>query len=200
MQKTKNKTMATLITLILTISMVLPLLTLPTTNAQSTRQTYAYIGATPNPVGVGQETLLHVGITQQLSLVQEGWTGLTITVTRPDGTTEKLGPFKTDATGGTGTVYIPSMAGNYSLQTNFPEQVTEAGKTTPGTPLGTKMLASNSRNLILVVQEEHIPTYPEHPLPQEYWSRPIDSQLRGWALGLRKLADYSAQFCHYWKR
>jgi hypothetical protein len=180
-QTIKNKTMATLITLILTLSIVFPLFALPTTNAQSTRQTYAYIGATPNPVGVGQETLLHVGITQQLSLVQESWTGLTVTVTRPDGTTEKLGPFKTDATGGTGTIYIPAMAGNYTFQTNFPEQVTATGKTTPGTPLGTKMLASNSRSLTLIVQEEHIPTYQEHALPQEYWTRPIDSQLRGWA-------------------
>ena len=181
MRKIKNKIMATLITLILTLSIVFPLFALPTTNAQSTRETYAYIGATPNPVGVSQETLLHVGITQQLSLVQESWTGLTVTVTRPDGTTEKLGPFKTDATGGTGTIYVPTMAGNYTLQTNFPEQVTAAGKTTPGTPLGTKMLFSNSRNLTLVVQEEPILTYPEHALPTEYWSRPIDSQLRGWA-------------------
>ena len=37
MQKTKNKTIATLITLILTISMVFPLFALPATNAGRSR-------------------------------------------------------------------------------------------------------------------------------------------------------------------
>ncbi|MCW4002455.1 MAG: PQQ-binding-like beta-propeller repeat protein [Candidatus Bathyarchaeota archaeon] len=177
MQKNTNKTIFALF-MILAIS--IPLLTIPTVTAD-TRATYAYIGATPNPVGVNQETLLHIGITQQLSLVQESWTGLTVTVTRPDGSKETLGPFKTDSTGGTGAVYVPTMEGNYTLQTHFPEQKTETGKTTPGTPLGTTMLASDSRVLTLIVQQDPIPIYPEHALPTEYWSRPIDSQLRDWS-------------------
>ena len=65
-----------------------PLIALPTATAQSTRATHAYIGATPNPVGVDQETLLHTGIMQQLNLVQQGWEGLTVTVEKPDGTTQ----------------------------------------------------------------------------------------------------------------
>ena len=32
----------------------------------------------------------------------------------------------------------------------------------------------------LVVTQEPIPLYPGHPLPTEYWSRPIDAQLREW--------------------
>ena len=67
------------------------------------KATHAYIGATPNPIGVGQETLIHLGITDELQLVQYGWEGLTVTVTEPDNTTETLGPFRTDSTGGTGT-------------------------------------------------------------------------------------------------
>lgn len=154
--RSKTSTNALSLLLMLTILIATALVALPVANAQSTRKTHAYIGATPNPVGVGQETLLHVGIMQQLSLTEQGWEGLTVTVIRPDGVTEKLGPFRTDSTGGTGTTYRPTMAGIYKLQTHFPEQVTTATKGSPGTPTGTIMLASDSRILELVVQEESL--------------------------------------------
>jgi hypothetical protein len=178
----KNK-IATLITLILMFAIVISLVALPPANAQSgTRKTYAFIGAVPNPVGVGQEVLLHVGITHPLSSDLYHWDGLTVTITRPDGHTETLGPFSTDSTGGTGTVYVPTMTGNYTLQTHFPEQVIsqEVTRVSPPTPAGTTMLASDSPKLTLVVQEEPIAYYPGHALPTEYWTRPIDAQLREW--------------------
>ncbi|TRO48875.1 hypothetical protein E2P60_00295, partial [Candidatus Bathyarchaeota archaeon] len=148
---------------------------------QETRTTHAFIGATPNPVGVGQETLLHVGIMQQLSITQQGWEGLTVTVQDPDGGTETLGPFRTDATGGTGARFVPDEEGEYILQTHFPEQTTTSDKQAVGSPVGTVMLASDSPKLTLVVTAEPQAVYPEHPLPTEYWTRPIDSQLRGWS-------------------
>jgi hypothetical protein len=122
MNISRNRAKAIAIAIFLTFAMTLSLVALPTASAQApgTFQTYAYIGAMPNPVGVGQEVLLHVGVTQQLSSFSVGWEGLTVTVTRPDGHTETLGPFRTDSTGGTGTVYVPTMAGNYTLQTHFP--------------------------------------------------------------------------------
>jgi hypothetical protein len=178
----KNKTTAIAIS-VLIAAMAISLFPLYTVVAQSDgeRATHAYIGATPNPVGVGQETLLHVGIMQQLSLVQQGWEGLTVTVKKPDGTTQTLGPFRTDSTGGTGHVFVPQEEGEYILQTHFPQQVTTADNLSPGSPAGTIMLASQSPELTLVVQAEPILIYQEHPLPTEYWTRPIDSQLRGWA-------------------
>ena len=63
------------------------------------------LSATPNPVGVGQETLLHIGISEATNGTYFGWKGLTVTMTKPDGTVQTLGPFKTDATGGTGYCY-----------------------------------------------------------------------------------------------
>jgi outer membrane protein assembly factor BamB len=140
---------------------------------------YAYIGATPNPIGVGQEVLLHVGITHQLGGVQYGWEGLSVTVTKPDGTTETISGIRTDATGGTGVIYVPSMVGNYTLQTHFPEQPIPI--TSAGTPAGTRMLATDSDILTLVVQEEPREYYQPHSLPTEYWTRPIDAQIREWS-------------------
>jgi len=183
MKLSRNRAKAIAIAIFLTFAMTLSLVALPTATAQApgTFQTYAYIGAMPNPVGVGQEVLLHVGITQQLSSFSVGWEGLTVTVTRPDGHTETLGPFRTDSTGGTGTVYVPNMAGEYTLQTHFPQQVNPATQVVFGfIPAGTIMLASDSHELTLVVQEEPLDYYPGHALPTEYWTRPIDAQLREW--------------------
>jgi len=178
-KNTKNKT-AALIALFLMFAMAVSLFALPTANAQGTRATYAYIGAVPNPVGVGQEVLLHVGITQQLTNVAMGWDDLSVTITRPDGTTETLTGIKTDSTGGTGRVYVPTMVGNYTLQTHFPEQVTTNDKRAGGTPVGAVMQASDSEKLTLIVREEQVNVYPGHPLPTEYWTRPINAQFREW--------------------
>lgn len=184
MEKSKNikKILTIPIILIFTISF----LALPLVSAQEPdieKVTYAFIGATPNPVGVNQETLLHVGITDFLSATQYGWEGLTVTVTKPDGTTETLGPFRTDSTGGTGAVFIPSMVGTYKLQTHFPEQMhtwERPAGFAPGLVGDVLYKSSESEILELEVTEQSAEYYPAQPLPEEYWFRPIDAQLREW--------------------
>ena len=124
----KNKSKISTIALILVLTISILTAVLPGAFAQDpaySKFTHAYIGATPNPVGVGEEVLLHVGITDYLYVVSDGWEGLTVTVTKPDGSTETLGPFRTDSTGGTGAIYIPTMVGTYTFQTHFPEQTYE---------------------------------------------------------------------------
>ncbi len=178
--KNANQTIAILVITILVFSAFLSIAAAQTAGK---RVTYAYIGANPNPVGINQETLLHIGITQQYMSIYEGWKGLTVTLTDPDGIVKTLGPFNTDPTGGTGYIFVPDKIGNYTLQTNFPEQINNveipAGFGNP-LPQGTIMLASKSAPLTLVVQQEPTAIYQEHALPTEYWSRPIDTQLRGW--------------------
>jgi phosphotransferase system IIA component len=54
--------------LILIGSMAISILVAPV-DAQSYtgwKESYAYIGATPNPVAVGEEVLIHLGITEAL--------------------------------------------------------------------------------------------------------------------------------------
>src|SRR5665648_449736 len=120
--KIKNTQKTTIIALLLIIAIVIPISASSAAVPIHHKATHAYIGATPNPIGVGQETLIHVGITDELELVQYGWEGLTVTVTKPDNTTTTIGPFNTDSTGGTGTVFVPDQIGTYYLQTNFPAQ------------------------------------------------------------------------------
>jgi hypothetical protein len=190
MKISRSKTNATAVSLFLLFAIAISLVASPNANAWSGEPTgymatYPVIGATPNPVGVGQETLILMGITQQLYSDLYHWTGLTVTVDRPDGHTETLGPFETDSTGLTGSIYVPSMAGNFTLQVHFPEQFIPDGAGasffTAGIPDGTVMKASDSIKITLVVTEEPNTYYPGHPLPSEYWTRPIDDQLREWA-------------------
>ncbi len=158
---------------------------------------YPFIGATPNPVGVGQETLFHTGITQPLQRTQDGWSGITITVTKPDGTNETLGPFRTDATGGTGTTYVPDVAGTYQVQTHFPGQWYNYSSGYGANVVQYNLFydAADSKVLNLTVSDVAINLYPGVPLPTEYWTRPIDAQAREWAviggnwLGLGQFGD-----------
>jgi hypothetical protein len=157
------------------------LVALPVATAQESRKSYPFLGAVPNPVGVNQPVLFHVGIFQQLSSAGQSWEDISITIERPDGQTDTIDNIRTDSTGGTGVMYTPTMTGTYYCQTHFPEQVTTEDKEAPGVPIGTVILAGESEVLELVVQEETIPYYPGQPLPSEYWTRPIDPQLREWS-------------------
>src|SRR3972149_780422 len=96
------------IALFLMLTIAVPLIALPTASAAE-MNTFPIIGALPNPVGVGQETLILTGLTKPTTWPQVGWAGVTVTVTKPDGTTQTLGPVTTDTTGMTGIVYVPSM-------------------------------------------------------------------------------------------
>jgi hypothetical protein len=115
------------------ITLTASIVFLPTSQAQfgppqpNTMTSYAFIGARPNPVGVGQSVLIHFGISAPTQNATESFKGITVTITKPDNTTETLGPFITDSTGGSGTQYTPDMVGNYILQTHFPHN----GTTTP---------------------------------------------------------------------
>jgi hypothetical protein len=164
-----NRKINAILVLIVIVSMAFPLTFLPV-NAASAKATAAYIGAMPNPVGVGQNVLLDVGIPDALQVYTDGWSGLTVTVTKPNNQTMTIGPYTTDSTGGMGTIFTPDMVGTYLLQTNFPQQDYR----------GTTYKASTSPQLALVVQQDAIPYYPSQALPQEYWSRPINQQLREW--------------------
>jgi hypothetical protein len=184
LKKLNYKTKYSTISLILLLTISATLVAMPSAIAQESRKTYPFLGAVPNPVGVGQMVLFHVGIFQQLGMVDQYWDGLSITIERPDGETDTIDNIRTDATGGTGAVYTPTMSGTHYCQSHFPEQELKwtYSRGTEVYTAGTIMLASDSEVLELVVQEDQISYYPGQPLPSEYWTRPIDAQLREWSV------------------
>jgi hypothetical protein len=171
----------TLIPVLLTSATIMMLPAVSAQESVGTKETVAYLGAMPNPVGVNQQVLLHIGITDYRQSAEEGWEGLEVLVTAPDGTTQTLGPYRTDSTGGTGDIFVPTMTGTYVMQTHFPEQwaiVTGFFSQYRG---NLTYLESYSEELELVVLDDPIQYYPGHSLPTFYWDRPIDSQIREWS-------------------
>ncbi|MGB9841490.1 MAG: PQQ-binding-like beta-propeller repeat protein [Candidatus Bathyarchaeales archaeon] len=193
----KNK-LTTIVALLLILTLAFTLAALPIVNAHYPPwqiPTYAYINVAPNPVGVGQQ----VAVTGWIDKVPPGasgpwgtrWYNMKVTVTKPDGKTEELGPFTSDSVGGIWTWYTPTQVGTYKFVCSFPGQVAkEENPTPPGymplVPLGKEFindtyLPSTSEPFYLTVQQEPIESkYPPNPLPTEYWSRPISSMNREW--------------------
>ncbi len=180
-----KKTYKTIFSMILLLTFAASIVfTMPTQAQQAmTQKTYPLIDAIPNPVGVGEQVLLRFGISEALGVVNLGWDGITVTVKDPDNITTTLGPYRTDSTGSSFDIFTPTKVGTYTLTTNFPQQnVTETWFVAErGSALlkDTVMLAS-SISMELNVLQDPLPAYPGQPLPTEYWSRPIDPQLREW--------------------
>lgn len=182
-----NKKLTTIFAMFLIATFIISMFALSPSNAQSstyrTKQTYAMIGVLPNPVGVEQKVYVWYGMTDYLENESQGWKGITITVTHPDGKTETLGPLSTAATGQAETTYIPTEIGNYTFQSHFPAQW-QNWTTTPmfDPEIYGKIYyeASDSDTVTLTVQQEPVQTYPFAGLPTEYWTRPINAQLATW--------------------
>ena len=111
----KNKNLAILFAVLLTASMTTSIVFLPSANAHTPGiniPTYTFCSVSPNPIGVGQSVNVNFWVNQPppTASAQYGdrWGNMTVIVTHPDGTTETLGPFTSDATGGSHTVYTPS--------------------------------------------------------------------------------------------
>ena len=182
-----KKTVMTTFTMILIITMSVLMANIQSANAEEF-DTYSYISIIPNPVGVDQTATILVWLNHvpPTSAGPQGdnWEGTTISVTRPDGTTQTLGPFVHDVVGGKSTAFTPTQIGTYSFQMHFP------GQTLTGIPgrethssVGDYYKPSNSRVIELAVQEEIISLLPVAPLP-DYWERPLYAENReSWQLG-----------------
>ena len=186
MRKIQNKTMAILIAAILTISIGTSMILIPNAQAHTpawSLKTYSYVNVAPNPIGVGQTVYvnfwLNVPPPTATGAYGDRWTNLTVSVTKPDGSKETLGPFTSDDTGGTSTRYTPSMVGDYTFQLVFPGEVLQGLNPSGGPPnayIGDYYQPSESEKFTLTVQDEPVGYAPLVPLPTEYWTRPIYGQ------------------------
>jgi hypothetical protein len=187
MKNLKNKTMAIMITLLLTTSMSAMLLLQPTSAHTPAWQipTYAYINVAPNPAGLGQTVNIGMWINNPppdaSRTYGDRWQNYKVTVTKPDGTNETLGPFTSDDTGGTHADYAPTQLGNYSFFFSFPGQ-TLAGNNLDPTSAGPSAYPNigdyyqpSNASTTLTVQQTATPPIPQNPLPTSYWNRPIES-------------------------
>jgi hypothetical protein len=154
-----------------------------------TVQSYAYVVATPNPVGVGQTTYILMWIdnipVSASGIGGDRWTNYTIDITKPNGQTEHFGPFVSDPTSSYFIQYTPDQVGNYNIKFTFPGQVASLYNPVNGLPgsnsewINDTFLGSTAQTT-LTVQQTQIEKIPEPPLPTGYWTRPIDGQNTDW--------------------
>ncbi|MEM4733493.1 MAG: hypothetical protein QXD70_03085 [Candidatus Bathyarchaeia archaeon] len=179
---------AAVISLLSILATAISLITLPVAIAQSSGEmtSYAYVFAVPNPVGVGQRVYISMLVDTPLpdTAVTNDIrrTGYTLTITKPDGKTEKFEwPVVQDTTGVAFLTYFPDQVGAYTLKFDYAGQVyTWNATATQRQWTGVKFLPA-SRTITLYVQEEKIPEPLEsYPLPTEYWTRPIEGQNTIW--------------------
>ncbi len=190
---TKNKSKAYAIALLMTFLILATSITvLPATQAHTPSwniPTYAYISVAPHTVGMGQ----YVEITMWLNALPptaqgiEGdrWNGLTVNVTKPDGSHEILGPYQSDAVGTKSITYTPDQVGQYTYVFSFPGQIAGNGTGLPNPSglayVGDYFEPSISAPAILTVQQEPISSWVEPPLPTDYWTLPISAANREWS-------------------
>jgi PQQ-like domain len=199
MKLSKSKTTA--LFLVLIMAFAIPLVTLPLANAHTPAvqlTTNAYIVALPDPVGVGQSTLIYMWLNRVFGYYPAGETSgiiayaavnndyrfhnYKLTITPPNGTATTI-TFDTiqDTTSNQGYRFTPTVAGTYTLKFDFPGQDVNTYSHHPRSVMVNDTYLPSSATTTLTVQADPIFTYPDsYPLPQEYWTRPIYGENPDW--------------------
>jgi outer membrane protein assembly factor BamB len=133
----------------------------------------AFLSVNPNPVGVNQPVDVTIWLAPITVSQDDVFHGFSVTITKPDGTTETKGPLTAYAMGTQFFSYTPTMVGDYLLKFDYPGETFVSA--------GDDFLPASSAVATLVVQDDPIPWWPENPIPNDYWERPINSQNRNWA-------------------
>ncbi len=196
MVKQKNNVnFVAILAALLMISSVL--VALPSSDALVTSQidTFAYMIVTPDPVGVNQQVIVTFGVdkTAPAALIRSGnWEGLQVKITKPDGTVETRGPLTAYSIGNIFFMYTPTQVGNYTFEGTFPAQwingsyrtISERGTWSNGSSLPLTEAAwyykASTATTTITVQSDPIPYHPGYPLPTDYWTRPLNAEIKGW--------------------
>ncbi len=177
-----------------------------------THTSYVYCSVSSNLIGVGQDEVFAYWTadippdTGETELITAGafnravWSGVSFNITTPSGVTTNVpvAVGQQDSIGGGYMIYSPTEVGQYTVKAIFPEQwknstlIQAANGTyvsTPkqyGYPTPTSQLytAGNSEDVTFTVQQDPIPAWNESPVPQDYWTRPINNAARNWGFQL----------------
>jgi outer membrane protein assembly factor BamB len=190
MKFSKSKTTTIAIALFLMFAIAVSLVALPAANAHDPPMeipTFAYISASPDPVGVGQK----VDVIMWLDKIFSPDSALTndyrfhnykLTITKPDGTTETMTwDIVQDPTSSQYTPYTPDQVGEYTFKFEFPGQDYTEYSHNPASIYVNDTWLPSSASTTITVQEEPLPDpISSYPLPAEYWTRPIYGENTDW--------------------
>jgi PQQ-like domain len=194
--KNKTKNLPIALILILTIAVSAFFTTQPSAIAHTPAwnvPTTAYVSCTPDPIGVGETTTIIVWLDRYSPMsgggVGQRWDGFTINITKPDGTTQIIGPFTCSSdVASDWKAFTPDQVGKYTIVFSWPGETVAAtvalqntGSATMNVDnIGDFYMGSTSAPYYLIVQEEPVPVWQEPPITTDYWTRPINDANRGW--------------------
>ena len=184
---TTKKTKTLLLTIIMLLTITAMLFASSAVDAAvANYNSYIYVSASPNVIGVGQSVLLvawtadippdigETAGTVASPTGRAGWTGMQINLTQPNGESVLLNMPHSDPVGANFISYVPETTGTYTIQAIFPE----TWKNTTTTQA--LYLAAVSNPDTFTVQNEPIQAWADTPLPTGYWTRPINTANRNW--------------------
>ena len=180
-----NKSKVSSVALILVLTIAATFITvLPAVNAAVNYvDSFIYVFVAPDPIGVTQQVLFVYWTADMprpetdeevAAGVRGGWYDVTLTVTKPGGTTQTIVHPKSDPVGGGYVQYTPDTVGTYYIQAHLPGQWRNT------TTTQTYYRSATSTKVEFTVQQEPIEPWTETPLPTEYWTRPINAMNRDW--------------------
>jgi len=177
MKTLKSKLFAT-IAVILMLSTPALLASTLTVNAQTAGSpSYCFIAINPSPIGIGQTTLVDFWMADvtagSIGATGNFYSGVTVTITAPDGTQSTRGPFTLNSLATGFFDYTPTAIGTYTFQMIYPGQTFAS--------IGTTYAGCKSTPETLVVQSQSIGYYQQTPLPNYYWTRPINAMNYAWS-------------------
>lgn len=195
MTSTKNKLLATAITLILTLSITASFTQTPTATAHTPPWeivTHAYVAAFPDPVGVGQTIYVDMWLDKVIDGADLSndirFHNYQLTITDPDGEQSKQ-TFETvsDPTSNYVYSFTPTKTGTYTFNFSFPGQtytytdvlISFFGPPGPSQYRNDTYLPSTASTTI-IVQDTPLEHFPTSALPTEYWTRPINGLNPHW--------------------
>ena len=120
--------------------------------------------------------------------VREGYDGIQLVITKPDGTSETFTMGRTDPVGAGVYTYVPTEEGVYSLKAVFPGNWKNRTAPIPYGSTGFRSLPagayyhepSESIPANFTVQADPVSHWPEPPLPSGFWMRPITGAANTW--------------------
>ncbi len=187
----KNKTKISAITFVLILTFVVSFVALPLASAHDPAwdiPVIAYAVVTPDPVGVGQQALI-VFWPNFYPITAVGAYGdrytWNVEITDPTGAKQTLGPITSDPVGGGWTTFTPNQIGTYTIVAILEEHLLTGEPVPPAGArsteyIGDTVLGDASEPYTLTVQQDQIEAWQETPLPEEYWTRPINDMNREW--------------------
>jgi hypothetical protein len=144
----------------------------------------AYISFRPDPIGKGQPLLVNVWLQPPIHVARYFKDAFEVTLTKPDGSTVKVGPLSSYYGDGTAWFeYAPDQVGEWQIKLDFlgayfaPGNYTSSAaftiNQTLNAPLGVYYSPSSDGPYSFTVQEQLAGSWPAASIPTDYWTRPI---------------------------